>query len=462
MANDVYTMDGNFQVNAGYSIPPVNGVWTPLWDGNGNVTDASIRSLPIATLQNPQVFRVEGFAPTESLTQELADRGFDVATKSFGTASVGPCFHAWNGMAYDEQTKQGWLPHTGGHADSSLNGVIQIDFNKFEASWHLLPSDPDRPGFVWSQNYRGLVRSPATFVDGISWDGTRDYSVEPAKHTSFTEYIDENGAFQESLPDGRPGSMHIYNGVGISNGIVFTSRNRNHQYDTNSRQYTRQVWNRDGQIFYPSINNSFVRHDATGNFFGNFSATNRPNISKLEPSNLNEILSVTGRPSGIGQESNSVFFRKGADVMVMYTQSQGKYIEFNMATETWGAVQTINNHPVNVLPPPRTAYWYTHEMMPMVYIEEWGSQGSFLLHFTWSGNDSDGVPLRDTWWRIDLATNNMSRIDLLNYPQNEDGTANHGHLTGNKFVVTEIQGCKVAVYIWARVDESAVYIMRLT
>lgn len=434
--------------------PVVQTVWTPERDqATDQVTAASWASIPISTLEAPRFVKVDGWDMVAGITADLLANGFDPQTMAWGNGKVGSTLKAWTGLAYDPVSKKSYHARGGGHADSSINGIWEHDFRKLRYSIVDMPTDPNDPIDQWPIEYKTIN---GTFTSGIDFNDVTDFSVTPMAITSYTTYMDAAGRFHEQMPsDGRPASMHYYNGIGKLGDWVWTTRNRKFSYNLVTGETRTDHWTKDGQSFIPDINNDLIYHAASDTYYGKFAAANASfDFSKLSGADPLDVKSV-GLPSGTATTSETVMVQKDADSLILFkpsTDTVGAFVaEFDMSTETWGPKRDLVNASGSTRP------WYVQEMIPAIFIPDWGRQGSILFHFTWSGDADDGEPLAKDWWLLDYETLEPQRLGAIaGYP------SEHGEHTGNKFFITEMAGMTFAFYLWVRDEESALYTMRLS
>lgn len=431
---------------------PVNYEWTPVRDSNDVVTSSSWASIPVSTETDARFVKVKDWDMVAGITSDLVANGFDPQTMAWGNGKVGSTLKAWTGLAYDPVSKKSYHARGGGHADSSINGIWEHDFRKLRYSIVDMPTDPNDPIDQWPIEY---ITINGTFTSGIDFNDVVDFSVTPKAITSYTTYMDSTGRFHEQMPsDGRPASMHYYNGIGKLGDWIWTTRNRKFSYNLVTGESKTEHWTKDGQSFIPDINNDLIYHAGSDTYYGCFASANSSfDFSKLSSNDPLDIKAV-GLPAGMATTSESVILKKDEDNLILFkpsTNTTGAAVaEFNMSTETWGPKRDLVNQTNSDRP------WYVQEMIPAIFIPNWGNQGSILFHYTWSGTGDDGEPLAKDWWILDYETLQPSRFGAINgYP------GEHGEHTGNKFFIDEIDGMTFAFYMWVRDEQSDLYIMRL-
>lgn len=389
--------------------------WTPARDASGIVTDASWQQLPISTTESPVVHRILGSDPVSELTTELITGGYNPANDDYGNGKVAGTFIAWTGLALDKTQNKAWMPWAGGHADSSCNGIWEFDINKLKWSVESLPSDPDAPGYEWSEAYK---------TSG-----------------SFTTY---EGSY--TLPDGRPPSQHTYGGVFKAGDLLISTRNRRYAYNLSTKQYeTVTMWyETDGVTQYkPDIHNyTFERNGVVygvmkkANVYGGFQKISDPSTN---------IVSGTSAPvyDDIIWNGSHCVAQLDSDRLIA-TSYHNKYAIFNMVTESWGASQTITGD-LNTYPSNDS---YNDELNAFMFIPTWGNSGSMLRQYMHGSK-------KWKWFVLDLETNIQTELTLTG------ATLQATPWIGNKAFIVDIGGITAMIYTSVNTGYSQTNIMRI-
>ena len=405
-----FSTDSRLKVNS--------GTWKPVRNENGLVEKNSWLGLPISSLDNPQILKIDKLNPVSDITNLLKDRGFDTS-KMYGYSRVKGTFTAWVGQAFDRAANIAYYPWGGGHADSSINGIWKFNIDKLKFDIESMPSNPNRVGAQWSANYKNR-----------GGDGT------------FTTYMDDAGEIHFSLPDGRPPSQHTYGGVVKIGDLLFTTRNRKYSYNLKTKEYKIENWIKNESLFMTSIQNSVFsyRDQAFGilkselQYFG---------WNKLESSQSVVIEDISSPPNGINFVGQHLVLQMD-DTRLMAINfdaqsSRSVYAIFDMETESWGDLVETYGLP---------EHNYTQEMQAGVYIPSWGSKGSVLREFSYGS-------LRGQWYVLDLATSQYTPFSFTGYK------IQAGTFVGNKAFIADVGGIKALFYLAVNSKVSEVYVMRI-
>lgn len=391
-------------------VPNVSSdaIWAPQRDANGIVTASSWQSLEVATPNNPVIYKIDGLDPVQQIRDALTARGFDYRAKDFGTADVQGTFTAWTGMAFDHSTKKGWLPWGGGHADASLNGVWEFDIARLRWEIEAMPSDPDEAGAIWSDNYRNSG--------------------------SFSVYQDQHGNKHPTLPDGHPPSMHTYGGVAKVGDTLISTRNYRYSYNLRTKQFGYDVWQYDGQDYFPSINNYLFAYQGKG--YGILQKQYQYTGWHRLPSAESNVIEDAPRPFGltwVGEHSIAQI-----DDHRLVAISNDKLSIFDMASERWSPMLMLKDMP---------QHNYTQELQATLYVP-WGDEGAVLRQFTY-GN------LKGKWVLIDLVDGHVSDFRMGGYPIKACS------FPGTKAFTMEIGGISAFIYTCVDRSTSETYVMRI-
>ncbi|SFG23621.1 hypothetical protein [Neptunomonas qingdaonensis] len=390
--------------------PISNFNWTPGRNADGIVVDASWQQLPIATKENPIVHRITGSDPVGELTSDLISKGFNPASDDYGNGKVAGTFYAWVGQALDPVQKKAWIPWGGGHADSSMNGVWELDINKLKWSVESMPSDPDALGYEWSDSYKNSG--------------------------SFTKY---HGGY--TLPDGRPPSQHTYGGVFKSGDWLVTTRNRRFAYNIVTKEYKIEEWSRNGAHITPDIHNyAFAYGDVV---YGALKQANEwGGWHKIPDPSKPEVVNISA-PSydDINWNGGHALTQIGFDKIIAIGY-KNRYQIFDMAAESWGPVTYITGDT------PSAGYGYENELQGLVYIPNWGASGSILRQYMYGSS-------KGKWFVLDLETNIQTAIAL------EGSPIQYTPWVGQKVFTIEIGGITAMIYTSVRSGVSQTSIMRI-
>ncbi|RVU32704.1 Ig-like domain-containing protein [Neptunomonas marina] len=453
--NSVSTL-GNSDLRLGQGeAPVVQTIWTPERDQNGEVTAASLAKIPVTTLDELHFVEVAGFDPIAQISADLAAKGFDVNTQSFGSGGkVEGTMLAWAGQTYNETTKKARYPWPGGHGDQSMNGVWEADFLKMEAGVLLLPSDPFDPVHPWNPDYCTLA---GNITSGINYSGI-DLSVTGGYGAwQYEEYYDSEGRFHKALPDGRPTSAHTYQGVGEwADGTLFTVRDCYRYYNPNTGDYGADYTFDavSGDYLQCGPNQYMVRHDATDTYYGRISKVSADyHFGKISSSAPTQITRIP-IPPGFFTTNDSRIAKISDDELFFWNDLAASYVIFNMATETFGPIRPITDAFTSGGAKVKAS------SMPGIYIPEWGSQGVVLSHYAGVSviADQDGLPVDKGFVYVDLADDTLKRV-IPNgaYPEE------HGEKTENKAFATELRGMRFIIYFWANAGvPSKIYMARIS
>jgi hypothetical protein len=292
-----------------------------------------------------------------------------------------------------------------------------------------MPSNPDALGFEWSDDYKYAPPSG-----------------------SYSNYLDENGEVIHTLPDGRPCSLHTYNGVFFTSaGEIVTTRDQRAAYNVNTKQYSIVDWERDGVKHAANTYGSM--HVYNGSVYG---MMNQPYSvyawNKIADENSNVLHRINVPPAGIYFDGQHLTFRM-SDTQIMSINKTGAsfaplpdthvYSIFDMSTEIWSAANLITGDTPD--------YVASQEMQGAVFIPGWGNAGSVLRQFSYG-------TLAGDWYVIDLETNVQRAITLTG------SGIPAGRRVGNKMFITEIGGITAMIYVCVNSGDfniSKVFAMRL-
>lgn len=396
------------------ATPPVSGFnWEPVVDAQGVITDASWQSLQVATQQDPVIYKVSGIDPVSEIETELIANGWDPAQKDYGTGRVRGTFTAWTGLAFDLPNHRAWMLGTGGHHDSSCNGVWRFDINKMQFNIEEMPSDPDAVGFEWTAEYR-----------------------DKAINTSFSRYyIDANNRPFE-LPDGSQPSQHNYAGTAYIGGKLINTRNRRYEFDLATRQWSVGVWQFNSADYRPDTYNYVFQYN--GNLYGTLRQAGEyggwRKITQADPLNVQTLFASTG----LTFNGEHVMTQMDA-TRVLVIDADDEYRIFHMDTETFDALTPTTGAP---------SITYANDCQGLVYIPQWGANGVVIREYTDDGIEGDR-------YLLDLATNTFTPFNFTG------ADITNGRKIGNKMFRHQIGGIDCVIYVLVNSTESAVYVMRI-
>ena len=309
----------------------VNNVWTPTTDASGNILSASWANLPL-----DEWCAISGTA-LQAITDALVAADLDPNRIDYGTSNVLGTFKAWCGAAVDEAGGRAWIPWGGGHNDSSMNGIWRIDLERADG-WaiEVYPSDPDAPGYEWSQEYRdsnsySLYNLPAPLDD-------------PA----------------DILPDNMPTSRHTYEGVWYDSARnrIGQCRNRMWYYDVTTGQTNNMKWWGQTVPLYNASIQSAVFYDEVHDRLTGYLRSGIYDYSTWGWSNLDtgEIINTDSYTT----THTPMIVRKGREIHVI--NENLLYGVFDMDSLVFTTEQTLTGLDVDK---------FTQPSMASVYIPEW-------------------------------------------------------------------------------------------
>ncbi len=169
-------------------------LWTPAKAGDGRVYAESWAITPTGEWFNVASTNLDG------LTASITAPGWDA-----GKLAWNKVLNAWNGFAIDEENSRVWLMGTGGHADSSQNGVYRFDC--FKMAWAVEKQPSDRT--AWSAQYINLT-SPQPGTYSLNYEA----SVATPQATSGEVAISSGARvkyyWDQLYWDVSPTSRHVY------------------------------------------------------------------------------------------------------------------------------------------------------------------------------------------------------------------------------------------------------------
>lgn len=386
----------------------VGNVWTPTKNGFGLIKAGSWANLPLNTW-----CRVSGstLAQLESL---LLANGFPIS-KDLGHGGTVGSINAFSGGVLVNDAF--YMPRVGGHADSSMNGIWRLDLERMGGgtSWAIeaMPSDPDAPGYVWRTPYRTL-----------------------SDVTSYSIYNYTPSDTWDVLPDGKPTSAHIYNGVWYdpSRNTINTSRMSKWSWDLTNKAWTRSRWTDAGTPFYTTINAELHYRAANDRVYGHFSFSDIDYFSWSSAPAGGVAISGASTPPDWNAKGGMSTARIGDTILAFWNQSGEKWGIYNMASNSWTSGSITAGK----------TYDYNSELMVTCYVPEWGK---VIRRGTANG-------LNGQWWQFDVAskTNEVYSPAGFSVP--------HAPCPGNKCFYYPARKC--VVYITATATNvDAVYVMRV-
>lgn len=383
-------------------------VWTPTKNGLGNIKSGSWANLPLNTW-----CRVSG-STLAQLETALTAAGWSMS-KDYGNGDLIGSINAYSGGVLANDAF--YIPRTGGHADSSMNGIWRLDLEKMGGgtSWAIesMPSDPDASGAVWSSNYRNLV--------GI---------------TSFTTYTPAAADVTDVLPDGKPTSAHIYNGVwhDSTRNTINTSRMSKWSWDLTTKTWTRARWTDAGTPFYTTINAELHYRAANDRVYGHFSFSDIDYYTWSYAPGGGAAISGLATPANYAPKGGMATARIDDTILALWGNSGERWGIFNMASQSWTSGDVSAGK----------TYDYNSELMVTCYVPEWGK---VIRRGTANG-------LTGQWWQFNVASkaNETYTPAGISVP--------HSPNPGNKCFYYPARKC--VVYITATATNvDAVYVMRV-
>ncbi|WP_136678623.1 Ig-like domain-containing protein [Neptunomonas sp. XY-337] len=460
--NRVSTL-GNADLRLGQGEAPVaQTVWTPERDAAGVVTAESLTKIPVTSLDELYFVEVAGFDPVAQIRAELDANGFDVNTKAFGTGGkVGATFRSWIGQAFDERTKIAYLLCSGGHGDSTLNGGWRINYSTMSADIFAMPSDPDHPDYPWNPDYKSLS---GRIESGIGFGGVDIAASGGFEPYEYEQYYTEDGEFKMTLPDGRPPSSHTYQGVGIwDDNTVFSVRQAYayHKLDTGETGREHMFYKGTSEYHSGGPCQYMIRCDQKNTYYGRMARVmDSFGMYKLEGANPTQMIKLGTVPAGLYATDYTRLAKVNDQKMIFWCDHRGTFAEFDMISETWGPVQTVNNA-LTTINTDGDLVRVQGASNPSMFIEEWGANGVVLTTYAGMHDtivEEDGLPVGNSFFYLDLSDNTLKRVEPKGaYPDQ------HGSYTENKSFATELHGMKFIIYLWSRSGEtSKVYLARVT
>jgi hypothetical protein len=177
----------------GSEIGSLDGnVWTPGRDENGLVNADSWALVP-----GGQWIEVNG-TRLDALDAEVKEKvpGWN----DYGSGDWDAVTVAWNSPAFDPEGSRAWWVTSGGHADSSNNGIYRFDAFRMAYAIEHLPSDTTK----WSDAYKSVSTYSACP------ESSAEYDAAVAAGT----LKEENDWFYDELYwDRQPTARHTYSGV---------------------------------------------------------------------------------------------------------------------------------------------------------------------------------------------------------------------------------------------------------
>ncbi|MDI1446799.1 hypothetical protein [Polyangium sp. 6x1] len=168
------------------------GVWTPGHDENGLVNADSWALVP-----SGQWIEVNG-TRLDALDAEVKEKvpGWN----DYGSGDWNAVTIAWNAPAFDPEGSRAWWVASGGHADSSNNGIYRFDAFRMAYSIEHLPSDTT----LWSDAYK----SASTFSSCPESSAAYDAAVAAGTLQEENDWF-----YDEVFWDRQPTARHTYSGV---------------------------------------------------------------------------------------------------------------------------------------------------------------------------------------------------------------------------------------------------------
>ena len=337
-------------------------VWTPTKDTLGRIRLGSWANLPL------NQWCVVSGAALSQIASQLDAMGINRAAYDYGTSNgaITATITPWTGVAVDHENSMVYFPRGGGHADSSLNGTWKLNLERMGAGdgfyVEQAPSNPDAPGYEWSADYRVpttgsfSVYTPYTSSDGNQYDRA------------------------DVLPDGKPVSLHTYNGVWHDplRQKIGSLRNSRWQYSLATKTWQRALWKSPVNA-RPTI----YGHAHWDEYIGAVRLFSSINDIGGQWWIYDDATQTSTLMSGAGMTgSSAATWATCSDGRYIYvtgsTSSGEKYSIFDMQAASW-VVQGASVTGASLV------YDYSFDMCGLVYIPEWGKCIHYLSKTSVSG-----------------------------------------------------------------------------
>lgn len=423
----------------------VAGVWTPGKGSGGLNTDGTWNSLPL-----DQWVRTSGTS-FQQIRSQLLIGGYDITdpNMNFGNSrNMANCFRDWSSPAMDLANGRFWLPPSGGHEDSTFNGIVNGDLEKMGSGggWYvesmptIFTTDANIPA---TATYRSNAQK-----NFMAWQPAVDSPPEEVAF-SWPDFIPNKntGLFY------RPTARHHYGGWyydSIRNHLVST-RTSLIRYSLTSHSYVSRQRPVVAGVEEPIDLNGFgygAFCAATDRFVGNLphtrSGTGRDDLGYFE--GASPVRNNLAMNSPVLADQNQAWTPLSADVQLAIANDGAggvKYgtVDIRLLTRPSGAAAPITNGMPSTNDHP--AICYIAQRADGRY-----AGGKVLRRL----NDNSG-----TWRIIDWATKTESAWTPAGLPP--PFAAQPG---GWMFLYTRHDGQAFVIYISAVDDTSdAVYVMRV-
>jgi hypothetical protein len=308
----------------------VGNLWTPGRDASGVVNASSWATVPPGRWIDVAGTRMDGLdAVVKAAVPGWQDRG---TGKWVGVT------HAWNGVAIDEAGGRAWWICSGGHNDSSNNGIYRFDALKMNYAVEKMPSDTTR----WSASYNNGFTQCLESVAAFNAD------------KAAGRWSPINGwYFDELYWDRTPTSRHTYSGVTFlpdTNELVMCVR-RLWRYSLASGQWTykRTPGDTDSGALGGMGEENILHYDQSAKqLLISTCGSNGPWGNTYD---LGSAQWTAARPPGTGWDFNGAADTRFGDVVTLFMQpedpgsaaypSPGKYLSYNITTRAQLATGSV-------------------------------------------------------------------------------------------------------------------------
>ena len=381
-------------------------LWVPEKGADGKVLRQSLSKLRLNTWYE---VADTSLRPLERKLARAMGKGHRALNQ--GNGGIHKTINSWVSGDLGDDGKF-YIPWGGGHNDSSLNAIWSLDIERMggDDTWLIeqLPSDPNQPGFEWSEAYR--------------------------KSKNFTNYRPALKRPADVLPDGMPTSRHQYNGVWFDKKRKTINQSRGHlwSFDTVSRETTGKVWHVKGKDRYPSIYANLFYNEFHDTVVGHlrYKKDSRHDHIRYDP------------------ETHTVRFQKGVSWTLGGSSCGTRYkdnilyLGYASGSARW-AVYDLKRESLRSGKFKGVSFNWKNEMPACVYIPEWDK---VLRRMQQPG-------IRGKWYTFDPETFTEARYTPAGRPPPYD------RYPGKK--VFYYAPWKSVIYITARKpDRNTVYVMR--
>ncbi len=309
-------------------------VWVPEKDSDGRVLQESLHKLQLNTWYE---VADTSLVPLQRKLESAMGKRFK--TLNHGNGSIRETFSAWVSGDLGDDGKF-YIPWGGGHGNTSLNAIWSLDIEHMggDDTWVIeqLPSDPDRPGFEWSNEYR--------------------------KSKNFTNYRPALKKPADILPDGMPTSRHQYNGVWFDTKRKTINQSRGHlwSFNTVSKETTGKVWHVKGKDRYPDIYGNLFYNEFHDTVVGHlrYKKYSRHDHIRYDPK-THKVRLQKGVPWSLGGSTCGTRYKDNI-LYLGYANGSARWAIYDLKKES------IKNGKFKGV-----AFDWKNEMPACVYIPEW-------------------------------------------------------------------------------------------